>query len=69
VPPQNAITRIEQVARDLGVLAEEIESYAGSDARRTLMYWSEELRSAIDELQGGPHPPAARPLDEKSFGT
>jgi hypothetical protein len=52
VAPQNPITRIEQVARDLGRLAEEIESYAGTDARRTLLYWSDELRSAIDELEG-----------------
>jgi hypothetical protein len=34
------------------------------------MYWSEELRSAIDDLAGrGPHASAARPLDERSFGT
>jgi hypothetical protein len=33
VPQQNPITRIEQVARDLGRLASEIEDYAGMDAR------------------------------------
>jgi hypothetical protein len=56
VTPQNPITRIEQVARDLGRLAEEIENYAGPDARRTLLYWSDELRSAIDQLEGAGRP-------------
>jgi hypothetical protein len=55
VPPQNPITRIEQVARDLGRLAEEIETYAGGDARRTLLYWSHQLRSALDELESAGH--------------
>jgi len=54
VPPQNPITRIEQVARDLGRLAEEIHTYAGPDARRTLNYWRSELLAAIDEIQGVP---------------
>lgn len=50
VPPQHPITRIEQVARDLGALAREIEDYAGPDARRTLLYWQSELRDAIAQL-------------------
>lgn len=50
VPPQNPITRIERVARDLGVLAREIEEYAGPHARRALLYWQAELRAAIHEL-------------------
>jgi len=50
VPPQHPIARIEQVARDLGVLAREIEEYAGADARRTLLYWQSELRAAVAEL-------------------
>ena len=49
--PQNPITRIEQVTRDLGRLADEIESYAGPDARRTLLHWQSELRAALDEIQ------------------
>jgi hypothetical protein len=51
VPPQNPITRIEQVARDLGQLADQIEEYAGPDARRALLHWQEELRAAVDEIQ------------------
>jgi len=51
VPPQNPITRIEQVARDLGRLAQEIEGYAGPDARRALLHWQEELRVAVGEIQ------------------
>jgi len=51
VPPQNPITRIEQVARDLGQLADEIQEYAGRDARRALLHWQSELREALDEIQ------------------
>lgn len=51
MPPQNPITRIEQVARDLGRLAEQIEGYAGPDAKRALLHWQEELRVAVDEIQ------------------
>jgi len=51
VPPQNPITRIEQVARDLGRLTDEIENYAGPDARKALLFWQGELRAAIDEMQ------------------
>lgn len=51
MPPQNPITRIEQVARDLGELADQIEEYAGPDARRALLHWQEELRAAVDEIQ------------------
>ncbi len=46
----NPITRIEQVARDLKQLAEQIAQYAGPDARRTLLYWRDELLMAVDEL-------------------
>jgi len=38
------------VAHDLGRLAGEIEDYAGPDARKTLLYWQNELRSALDEI-------------------
>jgi hypothetical protein len=51
VPPQNPITRIEQVALDLGRLADQLEDYAGPDARRALLHWQEELRAAVDEIQ------------------
>src|SRR5271154_5434300 len=42
VPPQNPIARIEQVARELGRLADEIEDYAGPDAKRALAHWQSE---------------------------
>lgn len=51
MPLQNPLTRIEQVARDLGQLADEIEDYAGPDAKRALLHWQSELRAAIDEIQ------------------
>jgi len=51
IPQQNPITRIEQVALDLGRLADEIEDYAGVDAKRALLRWQRELRAAIDEIQ------------------
>jgi hypothetical protein len=51
VPPQDPLTRIAQVARDLGLLAGEIEDYAGPDARRALLRWQSELRAALDEIQ------------------
>ena len=57
MPPQNPVTRIEQVARDLGRLADEIQDYAGPDARKVLLHWQRELRAAIGEIQRG----SARP--------
>jgi hypothetical protein len=51
VPPQDPFTRIAQVARDLGRLADEIEDYAGPDARRALLHWQSELRAALDAIQ------------------
>jgi hypothetical protein len=50
MPPQNPLTRIEHVASDLGRLAAELGDYAGPDARKTLLYWQSELRSALDEI-------------------
>jgi hypothetical protein len=35
----------------LGQLADEIEDYAGPDAKRALLHWQSELRAAIDEIQ------------------
>jgi hypothetical protein len=51
VPPQNPVTRIEQVARDLEVLAEEIGDYAGPDAKVALLHWRGELLAALEEIQ------------------
>ena len=51
MPPQDPLTRIAQVAGDLGRLASEIEDYAGPDARRALLHWQSELRAALDEIQ------------------
>jgi hypothetical protein len=50
MPPQNPLTRIEQVAGDLERLAGELGEYAGEDARRTLLYWRGELLEAVDEI-------------------
>jgi hypothetical protein len=51
VPPQNPLTRIEQVARDLGQLAEQLGDTLGPEARRAFRHWQQELRSALDELR------------------
>jgi hypothetical protein len=48
---QHPITRIEQVALDLGRLAEEIEDYAGPNARKTLLYWRSELLAPLDDIK------------------
>lgn len=59
MPPPNPVTRIEQVARDLARLADDIEPYAGPDAKRTLLYWRDELLTAIVQLtrHGAPAAP------------
>jgi hypothetical protein len=49
MPVQNPLTRIEQVALDLGRLADEIGDYAG--ARRTFLYLRSELLASLDDLQ------------------
>jgi hypothetical protein len=53
VPEQNPITRIEQVALDLGRLAEEASDYLGPEARRALLYWRAELLEALDAIRQG----------------
>jgi hypothetical protein len=53
MPPQDPITRIEEVASELGRLASELEDYLGASATRTLMYWRGELLGALDDLQKG----------------
>jgi hypothetical protein len=49
MPVQNPLTRIEQVALDLGRLADEIGDYAG--ARRTFLYLRSELLAALNDIQ------------------
>jgi len=51
MPPQNPVARVEQVARDIGRLAAEIERYAGPHAKRTLLYWQSELQGAMVDIQ------------------
>jgi hypothetical protein len=51
VPQQNPLTRIEQVALDLGRLAEEVEDFLGPEAKKALLYWHSELLAAINEIQ------------------
>jgi hypothetical protein len=50
MPPQNPLTRIEQVAADLERLADELGEYAGADARTALLYWRGELLEAVEEI-------------------
>jgi hypothetical protein len=49
MPLQNPLTRIEQVALDLGRLADEIGDYAG--ARRTFLYLRDELLTSLNDIQ------------------
>ena len=49
MPVQNPLTRIEQVALDLGRLADEIGDYAG--ARRTFLYLRSELLASLNDMQ------------------
>jgi len=49
MPPQNPLTRIEQVALDLERLADEIGDFAG--ARRTFLYLRSELLASLNEIQ------------------
>jgi hypothetical protein len=51
VPPQNPLTRIEQVAHDLGRLAAEIGDYAGPDAQKALRHWQVELVEAVKDMR------------------
>jgi len=58
MPPQNPLTRIEQVARDLGELADALGEHLGPDARRALLHWQRELRGALEQLERQPSEPA-----------
>ena len=50
MPEQNPLTRIEQVALDLGRLADEMGGYIGPEARTVLLYWRRELLDAVAHL-------------------
>jgi hypothetical protein len=60
VPQQNPLTRITQVAQDLAVLADELESYVGPDAKAALLRWRRELLDSVDQLQRQALPTAGR---------
>jgi len=51
VPPLNPVSRIRQVAADLGELASELDEAVGPDARRALLHWREELLGAVEDLE------------------
>ena len=52
---QNPLTRIQQVAEDLGRLGDEIEGYIAPDAKLVLLHWHQELMAAVDEIQRQAH--------------
>jgi len=52
VPPQNPLTRLEQLAVDVGRFADALEATAELDAK-VLRYWQAELRSIAAELHQG----------------
>ncbi len=51
MPAQNPLTRLEQVARELGELADQLHDYLGPDADLALKKWQGEIRTAVDEIQ------------------
>ena len=50
MPAQNPVTRLEQVARGLGQLAKELESYTG-ESPKNLLWWRQEILEVAAELQ------------------
>jgi hypothetical protein len=50
VPPQNPLTRLQQVAVDLGRFADALEATTDLDAR-VLRYWQAELVEIAADLQ------------------
>jgi hypothetical protein len=52
MPPQNPLTRLEQVARDLGRFADELEATTDLEAS-VLRYWQAELRDIAAALARG----------------
>ena len=53
MPPQNPLTRIEQVALDLGSLAEQTGDTLGPDAKAALLQWRFEPLGSIRVSQEG----------------
>ncbi len=51
MPAQNPLTKLEQVAKELGELANELDDYLGPSAELALRKWQTEIRTAIDEIQ------------------
>ena len=52
MPPQNPLTRIQQVAVDIGRFADELEATADLDAK-VLRYWQAELLEVAATLTHG----------------
>ena len=50
MPPQNPITRIEQVALDLKRLSEQAGEFLGPEAKTALLHWHDELVQASAPL-------------------
>ena len=57
VPPQNPVTRLEQVAADLGRFADALEETADLDAR-VMRHWQAELLEIAAALMAGARPGA-----------
>jgi hypothetical protein len=60
VPPQNVITRLEEVALGLGRLAEELENVY-SEKPKNLLWWRQELLDIADELRQPRHSDSRQP--------
>jgi hypothetical protein len=52
VPPQNPLTRLEQVALEMGRFAEALEAATDLDAK-VIRYWQAELRAIAAQLGDG----------------
>jgi hypothetical protein len=50
VPPQNPLTRIEQVALDLKRLSEQAGDFLGPEAKTALLHWHDELVEASAQI-------------------
>ena len=50
MPPQNPITRIEQVALDLKRLSEQAGDFLGPEAKAALLRWHNELVEASAQI-------------------
>jgi hypothetical protein len=61
VPPPHPITRLEEVARGLELLAAELEDISG-EPTVNLRHWVLEIRVAIDDLKGDARRTAQDPV-------